>query len=74
MQGDEIKTIVAIVGRECFNAEGDKSGGPTLSFPANQPMTAGSNELGGNIYGATTAPDGTAILVPLHKGEWAPRD
>ena len=69
-QGDPIKTIVVIHARQCFWAGSGKPGGPILSFPANQAMTAATDELGGNLFGSTTDAEGVAIVVPLGEGEW----
>lgn len=70
-KGDPIKTSVAISNRQCFLAAKGQAGGPVLSFAANQPMTAGTDELGGNLFGATKS-GGDDVLVPLGEGEWAP--
>ena len=72
LQGDPIHTTVAIKDRECFWSSDGRPGGPTLSFPAGTKMKAGTNPLGGNIFGAFTDADGHGVLVPLGETEWAP--
>jgi hypothetical protein len=71
-KGDPIQLTVDVDKRQCFFAQTGKPGGPVLSFPAGTKMTAGDNELGGNVFGETVSPAGDDVLVPLGEKEFTP--
>ncbi len=70
MKGDTVETTMDVVNRNAPYAKGGKQGETTIDVPQGTPLTAATNELGGNIVVQAKTPEGDRVCPTLKEGEW----